>query len=814
MASEQDSLTRRYLRLLRDALLDEHYLENELRIEHLLACARTGAEVDERRLADPALYMNNAFRLREQRSATGELPPGTPPPVHALALTDIGRHRLDHLEACLGTASSEGVAGDVVDCCSETPGAAIYLRGLLEALGGADRRLWMAAPFEGADSSAADGGIRPSADLNTIRRAFARFELIDDVTFLQGAPSRTLPGAPIGQIALLRIDGSGETEVAGVLEALYDRVSEGGFVIIDDHEQPSVRAAVDAFRDTRGIAEQLELIDASAAVWRKADPDAPAPAASLPAGATASEVDLSVVVVAHDMRREAARTLHSLSRAYQRNLDDVTYEVIVVENGSPPEGRLDEEFVSRFGKEFTLLDLGDDAHPSPAGAVNAGIAASSGRAVAVMIDGAHVLTPGVLSNGLLALSTYEPAIAAVKQWYVGPGQQPNTLAAGYDREFEDRLFEHVEWPSDGYRLFEVGHFIGARDWFDGDWESNCIFVPRSLIEQAGGMDESFSVPGGGFVNLDFYERMIGSPGVTLVTILGEGSFHQVHGGTTTNISKPEEREAKIRAYGDRYEELRGRRFLIPEQQTHYVGTLSPATRRTRRRPMSAEAFRFAGVPEDGRSSKPSPVPEALKTEFIDAFWRSDAWRQSSWLGTRTHRAPTDLLAYQELVCQVRPEWIVETRTGAGGRALFLASVCELTGHGRVLSVDAHPVDGRPEHERITYLTGDPTAEATAAKILQTVGEEANALVILGAAGGQQLVTTFNHLAPLVPVGSYVVFEDTILEGNPVWPAFGPGPFAALGRVLGSGEFVVDPAPERYALTFNPGGFLKRVRPRP
>ncbi len=673
----------------------------------------------------------------------------------------------------------------------------------------------MAAPFEGTDSSAPDGGIRPSTDLNTVRRAFARFELIDGVTFLQGAPSHTLPGAPLTQIALLRIDGSGEAEVAGALEALYERVSDGGFVIVDDYEHPSVRASVDEFRAARGITEQLERVDASAAGWRKADSGAPEPARPSPAGAAGSEddsgVDLSVVIVVHDMRREAARTLHSLSRAYQRNLDDVTYEVIVVENGSPPEGRLDEEVVRRFGEEFILLDLGDEAHVSPAGAVNAGIAASSGRAVAVMIDGAHVLTPGVLSNGLLALSTYEPAVAAVKQWYVGPGQQPNTIAAGYDRDLEDRLFEHVEWPSDGYRLFEIGHFIGARDWFDGDWESNCIFLTRSLLDQAGGMDESFSDPGGGFVNLDLYERMIGSPGVTLVTILGEGSFHQMHGGTTTNISKPEEREAKIRAYGDHYEELRGRRFLIPERQAHFVGTLSPDARRTRRRPMSAEAFKYAGVPGDGRSAKPSPVPEDLKTEFIDAFWRSDAWRQSSWLGARTHRPPTDLLAYQELIFQVRPEWIIETRTGSGGRALFLATVCELMGAGQVLTVDAHPVDGRPEHDRITYLTGDPTAAATAATISEIAGREPKALVILGAAGGQQLVATFNHLAPMVPVGSYVVVEDTILEGNPVWPAFGPGPFAAVGRFMGTGEFVPDPAPERYALTFNPGGFLKRVR---
>jgi cephalosporin hydroxylase len=297
----------------------------------------------------------------------------------------------------------------------------------------------------------------------------------------------------------------------------------------------------------------------------------------------------------------------------------------------------------------------------------------------------------------------------------------------------------------------------------------------------------------------------------LVTILGQGSFHQVHGGTTTNTSEPEVREAKIRAYADQYAELRGRRFIIPEQNTHYVGSLSPEARRTRRRPMSAEAFRFAGTPDDGRPSRPVPVPEDLRTSFVEAFWKSDSWRRSAWLGARTHRPPTDLLLYGELIYDLRPEWIIETRTGAGGRALFLASVCELIGSGRVLTIDPNPVSGRPEHERITYVTGDPATEASLAAVRESVGEEPNALVILGAAGGPQLVAAFNALSPFVPVGSYVIFEDTILEGNPVWPSFGAGPFSAAARALASDEFVADPSLERYALTFSPGGFLKRVR---
>ena len=110
--------------------------------------------------------------------------------------------------------------------------------------------------------------------------------------------------------------------------------------------------------------------------------------------------------------------------------------------------------------------MGPDAPASPIFALNAGIAAANGHNIGVMIDGAHVLTPGVLHWGLEGLAQHEPAIVTTQQWYVGPGQQPEVMAHGYDQGYEDELFEKIQWPQNGYRLFEIGHFIGFRDWFD------------------------------------------------------------------------------------------------------------------------------------------------------------------------------------------------------------------------------------------------------------------------------------------------------------------------------------------------------------
>jgi cephalosporin hydroxylase len=806
---------RRYLDLLRDALLNEHYLENELRIEHLLECVSTGEDVDYGRLANPVRYMATVLRQRQQERRTGELPSGDTNgsgSSDGLAYAGLGRVRLNHIEACLEAIREEGVEGDFVDSGTGRGGAAIFMCGFLEAHEMADRRVWVADRFESRGSTA---DFEFAHDFNTVRDGFARFGLLDDrVVLLQGPPSQTLAEAAVGEIALLRVASEDPEEVGALLGGLHDRVASGGFVVVDGYGAPACESAVDEFRSTRGVVEPLQRIDWSAAAWRKGT-ETKAATQRAPRGVPAQHErtatrDLGVVVVVFNMRRAARRTLHSLSRSYQQGIDDLDYEVIVVENGSDPEQRLGEDLVRSFGTEFRYIDLGDDATTSPAGAVNRGIAGSTAQNLAVMIDGAHLLTPGVLRYAMEGLSTYAPAIVIAKHWYLGPGQQPVTVAGGYDAEIEDLLFAEIDWPTDGYRLFEIGHFIGNRDWFDGDWESNCIFVPRSLVEQAGGMDESFSSPGGGFVNLDFYERMVCSPGVNLVTMLGEGSFHQVHGGTTTNVEEPDE---LVKSYEDEYAELRGRRFYVPLQKAHYVGRLPPAALRIRPRRMSSfQRFKDAYLKGTAnRPFRPAPVPQDQKAAFIDAFWRSGEWHRTRWLGKSTHRAPTDLVAYQELICRLRPDWIVDTRTGTGGLALFLASICDLIDSGQVLSIDAYPLADPPRHPRITYLRGDPAADSTAGQVREIVGEPPRSLVILGGAAGPKVFAAFRNYAPLVPVGSYLVVEDTILEGNPVWPGFGSGPAVAVQQIIDVGDFVRDPSFERFALTFNVGGFLKRVR---
>src|SRR4051812_30018197 len=225
---------RRYVDLLRAALLDEHYLDNEARIEYLLACAAAGEAPDADKLARPTRRMAHALRRLEQERQGGEVP--------GLAYAGLGQVGLDHLEACVDAICDEGVEGDLVECGTGRGGGAIFLRGLLEAHELADARVWVADRFDGRGTP----GPFP-ADLNSVRDGFARFGLLDErVTFLQGPPAESAAGAPIGAVALLRVDVPDPGEARAVPDALYDRVAPGGFVLVRG-------PAGEAFRADRGV---------------------------------------------------------------------------------------------------------------------------------------------------------------------------------------------------------------------------------------------------------------------------------------------------------------------------------------------------------------------------------------------------------------------------------------------------------------------------------------------------------------------------------------------------------------------------------
>lgn len=278
---------------------------------------------------------------------------------------------------------------------------------------------------------------------------------------------------------------------------------------------------------------------------------------------------LTVVVAFRNMAREAPRTLHTLSTVYQRGVGDSDYEVVAVDAGSSPP--LDEGMVVRHGPNFRLVRAADA--PSPAAAINAAARDSAGGAVAVCIDGARMLSPGVIRLTLQALRSHEDPVVATLAWHLGPKMQNISMLEGYDQAAEDRLLDSVDWRADGYELFRIACLAGssAGGWFKPLAESNFLTVTRSAWERLGGLDERFRSLGGGFVNLDYYREACERLG-QLVILLGEGTFHQFHGGVATNVPLAEHPGLRFQ---DEYVAIRGRDFAPPATPASYLGGMPP-----------------------------------------------------------------------------------------------------------------------------------------------------------------------------------------------------------------------------------------------
>ena len=213
-----------------------------------------------------------------------------------------------------------------------------------------------------------------------------------------------------------------------------------------------------------------------------------------------------------------------------------------------------------------------------------------------------------------------------------------------------------------------------------------------------------------------------------------------------------------------------------------------------------------------RSEEAAIVGEFHKLYF-DARAFNMTWRNTFWLGCPVLKCPLDLWIYQEILAELRPEVIVESGTAYGGSSFYLASVCDMLDRGRIVTMDIEPRDGRPVHPRITYITGSSLSDEVFGRISGAVAGAESVLVILDSDHRKEHVLAELRLyGPIVTRGSYLIVEDTNLNGHPVLPDYGPGPAEAVAEFLASEQsFAVDSGREKLYLTFNPGGYLRKVR---
>ncbi len=284
----------RYIALLKSSLLNELYIENEARIVLVVDCLlnRRNFELGHlfgiRRETQLLALLRQAKDNGSSVMLKTRLADGTLIPVAQmrnfteLSHTMIGRARLDNLQYCIETVLREQVPGDLLEAGIWRGGASIFMRGVLAAHGVDDRCVWAADSFEGVPKSTLpqDSECNLSVDvlpvlavpLDEVRELFGRYGLLDDrVRFIKGWFKDALPAAPIERLAVLRLDGDLYESTRDALVPLYDKVSSGGFVIVDDyHSVASCGRAVDDFRAERRIAEPLQRIDKQSVFWRKA----------------------------------------------------------------------------------------------------------------------------------------------------------------------------------------------------------------------------------------------------------------------------------------------------------------------------------------------------------------------------------------------------------------------------------------------------------------------------------------------------------------------------------------------------------------
>ncbi len=215
----------------------------------------------------------------------------------------------------------------------------------------------------------------------------------------------------------------------------------------------------------------------------------------------------------------------------------------------------------------------------------------------------------------------------------------------------------------------------------------------------------------------------------------------------------------------------------------------------------------------------SAAGRTLVDSFNDLFYASGVAGELSWRGIPLLKNPCDLWMILELIQRVRPRVIIETGTHYGGSATFfaeMASICELP--CIVVTIDFNPKwNFDPRSKGIRSLVGYSTAPRILAQVSNIIREATTevpgaVMVLLDSDHTEDHVLTELRLySPFVTLGSYLIVEDTNVNGHPSFRDHGPGPFEAVQKFVAENKnFVIDYDCQRFLLTFNPSGWLRRI----
>ena len=211
----------------------------------------------------------------------------------------------------------------------------------------------------------------------------------------------------------------------------------------------------------------------------------------------------------------------------------------------------------------------------------------------------------------------------------------------------------------------------------------------------------------------------------------------------------------------------------------------------------------------------------LKRNIVNRFHKlyydspifGKTWENTFWFGVPVFKCPLDLWIYQEIMFEIKPDVIIECGTADGGSALFLASICDLINNGNVITMDIEDKGIKPKHKRIKYLLGSSTSKEIVEKVRSLVKNGDKVMVILDSDHHKEhVLNELKIYSKFVTKRSYLIVEDTNINGHPVVPSFGLGPMEAVEEFLKENKnFAVDKSKEKFYITFNPKGYLQKIK---
>lgn len=208
--------------------------------------------------------------------------------------------------------------------------------------------------------------------------------------------------------------------------------------------------------------------------------------------------------------------------------------------------------------------------------------------------------------------------------------------------------------------------------------------------------------------------------------------------------------------------------------------------------------------------------------FQQLFDRERRVSRNKWFGVQTLQHPFDVWIQQEIIFEVKPDFIIETGTHRGGSAGLWATILEHANpDGRVITIDIKDKRSRAHlslpivKRRVDFLLGSATDPKIVQEVARRVRGKKVIVILDDAKSPQHILAELKAYSPMVSIGSYIIVQGTHLGYRvPQWhgPAWAPGAFKGVQLFMASNdEFMIDHSREALIATESPSGFLKRIR---